>query len=69
LRCANYGSSKRKGWAMTQEQQAQVQALFATLANVDRIDNSGDPNTLSLDEIRKIGGEGLDLVDALETTD
>jgi hypothetical protein len=48
---------------MTKDEIEQVQALFATLANCERIDESGEPNTLSLKEIQNIGAQGLNIVE------
>lgn len=51
---------------MTKDQFDELYALFATLANLEQIDESGDPNTASLREIQLLGTEGLDLLDGID---
>jgi len=42
---------------------SEAYALAAIFANVERIDESGEPNTLSLKEIANFGSRLLDLFD------
>ena len=41
----------------------EIHAIFAVLANLEVIDESGEPGTLSLAELQEFGGRGLDLID------
>lgn len=47
----------------TKEQFDELYALFAVLANLERVDKSGDAMTLSLTEINNIGTQGLNIMD------
>ncbi len=51
------------GYHATQTVNEKLYALFAVLANCERIDESGEPNSLSLAEVQKLGTKGLDLID------
>jgi hypothetical protein len=41
----------------------QLRELFACLANCRALNDSGEPDALSLAEIRSIGEQGLDIID------
>lgn len=48
---------------MTKQQIEEIRALFAMFANCEAINESGEPNTLSIEEIQQFGSEGLDWLD------
>lgn len=42
---------------------SETYAIAAIFANCDRVDETGDPNTLSISEIQSLGSRLLDLLD------
>lgn len=43
-----------------------IKALFATLANCERISDDKEPGSLSLADIQSIGTAGLDAIDEID---
>ena len=46
----------------------EIYALFALIANLESIDESGEPGTLSLAELQGIGTRGLDIMDTTQVS-